>query len=882
MQGINIAIFSHTYRPNVRNKYQIGIKTILLFSILFCACNPSKRLYEDEYLLTKNKIIVEDHEHVNSEELYGILKQKPNRKILGLFRFHLHAYNLPDPRKMYGRSRARGEKIKAKNEKRKVRYERKNKKRKEKGKPEKEFVPTPYSYTWSEWLKLVVGEEPELLDSSKVLRSVEQMHLRLEHTGFFNNTVHDSIVLDSAKKRAKVYYIVKARQPYKIGDIKFQASDPRMLKYLKYASKKGKNNREGSVLHSGHIYNIDVLSKERKHIESYLQNRGYHFFTKDYVYYLANKNDSTHIIDLTLGISNVQKRDEFFPDSTFELNHEKFIMNNIYINTDYDVKLGKEIEDYDSTHFQEFIFLYQESLRFHKELLLESVFLRKGNYYRLKEVESTYQKLTSLGVFKTVNIVFKLNPEDPSQTSLDCFIYLSPVKTQSYSLESDGTNKGGNFGISAKALYKHKNTFKGAEVFKISLHAGLEIQQLLIEENDESSGLNPLRTFNTLEFGPDASLFLPRFVGIKPLSRLLPGLGAYIGKHTNPKSGISIAYNYQTRPDFTRTVQDFTFSYDLRPSSFVHVKWAPLQLSSININKSQAFQDRLDSLNTPILAASYQNHIIPEGHISYTYNAQSVSKHKSAFYIHVNFESAGNLLRGVYNLANAPLDSNNSYNISGIRFAQYIKAYTDLRYYTYINDKSSLVSRLAFGFGAPGKNLSQALPFEKSFFAGGANTLRAWQSRTIGPGTFFDPSVSFDKIGDVLLEGNIEYRFNLLDALEAAFFIDAANIWLWNDDPARPGSQFRGKNPITELIPELGIGAGVGIRFDLDFFVIRVDVGAQLKDPSLQEGERWFNQPKDNYNQAVSDYINTGNSNNAKRYPYKLPINFNLGIGYPF
>ena len=199
----------------------------------------------------------------------------------------------------------------------------------------------------------------------------------------------------------------------------------------------------------------------------------------------------------------------------------------------------------------------------------------------------------------------------------------------------------------------------------------------------------------------------------------------------------------------------------------------------------------------------------------------------------------------------------------------------DLRYYHTLNEKHSIVYRVMGGIAVPLKNLS-SIPFERSFFAGGANGNRAWQARTLGPGAYYDPNNFFDKIGDIQLEGNIEYRFKLISPFEGALFTDVGNIWVLNEDN-RPGSQFKA----DKFLGEIAVGGGIGLRVDFSFFIIRLDVATQIKNPELPQGERWLYQKKDIYNNNI-EIQNLSKPENAQLSPFKWTQQFNLGIGYPF
>jgi outer membrane protein assembly factor BamA len=500
-------------------------------------------------------------------------------------------------------------------------------------------------------------------------------------------------------------------------------------------------------------------------------------------------------------------------------------------------------------------------MKIRPNLLVNTVLFKEGEYYKKSLVDATYKKFMALGNFRAVNIKFIENEEEGTLIAL---IRLEPSKSQTFTAATDGTHTNGLFGIEGSMTYTHNNVFGGAEKLQISMTGGIEMQRLLTtidstQTGTEVSSVSEIAsTFNTLEFGPKISLQIHRLLFVQsPLEKLLQK------KLANPNTEFSGSLNYQRRPDFKRSIEEFSFSWIYHESAPFTWRVSPLILSAVSIDKSDAFQAIIDELNDRFLAASYQDHIIGGGKISFTYNGQTDKKVKNTFYINTSFESAGNLLRAGYDLSGAQFsnDSLGSYDLFGIRFAQFVKLSVDLRYYFPISKKSKIVYRLAGGVGKPLANLKEALPFEKSFFAGGSNGIRAWKARTLGPGSYADDEVRFDKIGDIHMEGNVEARFPLMSWIEGALFVDAGNIWLLNEDSLRVGGLF----DKTKFLSEIAFGGGVGLRFDLDFFVIRLDIAAPIKNPALPGGSRWIWQ---------------GGLTEERKVYYNPQ--FNLGIGYPF
>ena len=302
-----------------------------------------------------------------------------------------------------------------------------------------------------------------------------------------------------------------------------------------------------------------------------------------------------------------------------------------------------------------------------------------------------------------------------------------------------------------------------------------------------------------------------------------------------------------------------TFGYDWKSGSYSEHIVSPLQFNVVKLLKiDSAYQAQIES--SSYLAYSYKDVMILGGKYSYIFNNQKINKSKDFWFLRVNTEASGNMLALIKSISNAPKDSTGTYAFLRQPFAQYIRADFDLRYNYRFNTVASMVYRGFFGIGIPYGN-SKALPFEKQYFSGGSNGIRAWQVRTLGPGSFSTPrdSVTFiNQTADIKLEANAEYRFKLFWILEGAVFVDAGNIWTYKDDPARPGAQFK----LNKFYKDIAIGTGAGLRFDFQFVIGRLDFGMKVRDPSLTGGSKMIvlNRP----------------------YNFRDDFTMVIGIGYPF
>jgi hypothetical protein len=340
----------------------------------------------------------------------------------------------------------------------------------------------------------------------------------------------------------------------------------------------------------------------------------------------------------------------------------------------------------------------------------------------------------------------------------------------------------------------------------------------------DSTGVN-----RTQEFGIETSLRFPKF--------LFPFLDSenFIKKY-NPVTSIQAAFNYQLLPVYTRSVANATFGYTWNDGPYRTHSINPMQLNFVKIKDIDSVYYEKVIAPSAYLVSSYQDVLITSVNYSYTYS-QKQSKARHHLFFRANAEAAGNLLNGIMRLTNAPVDTaTGKYNIFGQPYAQFIKTDFDIRYTRIINDISSIVYRGFVGVGIPYKN-SLAMPFERQYYEGGANGIRGWQVRTLGPGSVEPPTGTYvNQTGDIKIEGNIEYRFKLFWLMEGAVFVDIGNIWAIKADAERPGAEFR----FNKFVDDLAVGSGLGLRFDFTFVILRVDLGFKLRDPSKSDDTKWL------------------------------------------
>lgn len=833
------------------------------------SCKPTRRLGEGEFLLMKNKVEFkgdfskeekkEFKAVLDKDSFESILKQKPNYRILGVFKFHLSVYNSVDTVKM-----------KRDIEKRKVKLAQKNEKRKAKEKKLKK-----YHKPYRQWLYEDIGEAPVIFDTSLTQRSVNEIQNYLFNHGFFNPELAYTAKIvksDTSKKKIRTTYFIEPGEPHRINHIQFSVINNDVLQVINDDFK-----RNDSIVQIGNRIDMDQLQKYQNRISLVLKSHGYFEFNKGLIHFDVDTNFANYSALLYVYIDKTHRgisSQDSIADNTFT----KFYVKDITFNTSfppYKSKSGEPLP-YDSISYRGINVLYQHKLNFTPRLLHRKLMFSNDSLYNSGYSNLTYRKLYSLGVFDIVNISYE---QDLTGDTLDgtlplhATIDLKPTKNQGISLEGSATNNGGNLGLQGTVVYTHRNIFKGAEHLVLSLSGGIESQWAIGTEEEQTA------LFNTVEFSPNIELIVPKF--------LIPISDVRFKKIQNPRTFFSFDFRYQRRPDYTGIINSGYFGYRWSSLNRISHRFNVVQLSQVNIDRSPAFEDYLESLNNAVIEAIYTDHFIPSSKYILSYNNQTKKNQQNVNFIQFTFQEAGNVTHLVANAVNAPTNENGQYEIGGVPFAQFLKTEIDFRNYNYINLKNTVAYRIDVGTAVPYGNL-KVIPFNESFFVGGSNSNRGWRARTLGPGSYFDSTgvESYDKVGDIKLDLSLEYRFNLVSFFDLAFFVDAGNVWFL------PRDGITKDNPavfnVDRFASEIAFAFGTGLRLNFSFFLLRFDFGLQVKDPKAPVGERWIFQSKDNYNQKIDD-INQYKTENPEIYPepvylpyYKPNIIFNLAIGYPF
>ncbi len=635
--------------------------------------------------------------------------------------------------------------------------------------------------------------------------------------------------------RARVIYTIIPNQPYRIRNITYFFQDA-SLSSLVFA------DTISSKFKVGERFDVDMLEQERIRIETVLHNRGYYSFTRDYVYFEVDSSINNQQVDITLGISNYPQQDR--RGRMIHVDHPVYKIRNVNMITEYDLiapgKRDSGLIRKDTVVFDSVNVIYSENPNIKPSVVTQKNYIMPGSLYDASDVQRTYRNLSSLSASQSVEIRF--NEVESDRPMLDCDVFIAPATRQSYTVKVEGTNSEGNIGAGGNLSYRHRNLFGGSEQFDLSFLGAIEALRETDTELDTAGSLNLMQ-----EFGVEARLRIPKF--------LLPFKTDQFIRRYNPQTNIRLSYTYQKRPDYIRTQAIASFGYDWRGSENILHRVYPMEASLIlSPFKSSEFEKWLEG---KYLFYSYEPHLIIDTRYSMTWSNQKLLKNQSFQDLRLNLETAGNLLYSGYKLMAADPGTDN-YQLLGVDYAQYVKADIDFRSYNFLYEDVSLVLRGFAGVGFAYAN-SSAMPFEKQYFSGGANSIRAWQVKNLGPGSYRDPEKATypNQTGDVKLEANMEYRFRLFWKLEAALFMDVGNIWSLSDEDNRKGAGFE----FSRFYKELAVGTGVGTRAVFSFFIFRFDLGIPLRNPYPIEGSAWL----------------PGNSGISGR-----DLTFNLAIGYPF
>ena len=656
-----------------------------------------------------------------------------------------------------------------------------------------------------------IGEAPVIYSPELTDRSIAQLHKAMQNKGYFRAQVDTTMRVKDRK--IDITYHIQAGKPYTIRryNVDFQQEELQQVA----------QNQRTALIREGMQFDVDMLNQERQRITSAMRRNGCFYFEEDYIRFIADSTRGREQVDLT-----VCMHDYFYQltPAQQEQVFRHYKIAHVHFHIDYEIGRAPEGERMRASMKGDYEFTWVGDKLLRENVLIRNCPIQPGDMYNEARVERAYSSLNQLAPIKYVDISF----DSISENELDCHIVLSRSKLNTISVEAEGTYSAGDWGVAVGAGYANRNLFKGAEEFTIDGRTSYEWRQ--------NGG-------RAIEAKASTGLKFPNSLAI------------------------DLNYNYQNRPEeYTRSIFGAGLQYQFRQRSlrlqhqfrFVDINYVYLPWIS------DAFRDQfLQSTN--ILKYSYESHFIVGWGYSGNYSSfNSRQPFRSYSNINYNVETAGNLMQGLAQICNFPTDEDGKYTLFNTRFAQFAKADVSFTYNQIFNESHRLVYHADFGVAVPYGN-SQAVPFEKRYFAGGSNSVRGWTARSLGPGGYRGSGSLIDfnnQSGDIRMNLSMEYRAKVWSIIELAAFLDAGNIWTIFDYETQPHGQFRWK----EFYKQIALAYGVGLRLDFSIFVFRIDFGVKLYDPS-----RLYDQWAGTQWRTVPNGLN-----------WTEDMSFHFAIGYPF
>ena len=623
------------------------------------------------------------------------------------------------------------------------------------------------------------SRKPVIYDTLQARLSCQDLMTAMQNEGYMNAGV--SLYTETKGKKLKATYLLHPGQPFLIGKVNYDIQDEGILQLLHL------DQPANQQIKPGMRFTVETLDNERKRIASLLSDNGYFRFNKDFIHFTADTIMGRKDIALTLQLRKYKPN-----NNSPEVDHTRYLIRDVLFQSN----------DSDRIHLR-------------KQVLLNATAIKEGRPYDASALQRTYNNFARLQAVKYTNIKFA---EVPDTNLLDCHIQISTNKPSTISFQPEGTNTAGDLGAAASITYTNRNLFHGSEQLSIEFRGAYEA----------ITGLEGYQDQNYTEFSVETKLVFPRF--------LAPFLSKSFRRRQTASSEWAVSWDFQNRPEFHRRVfssawryrwsepkHHLNYRFDLLDLNYVYMPW-------ISSTFKRDYLDNAENRNA-ILRYNYEDiFIMKTGFtVSYTDGVDAVR---------ANFESAGNLLNGVSKGLGFKTNSQGQHTLFNIAYAQYVKFDFDYTHLFQFDKRNALALHAGLGVAYPYGN-STVLPFEKRYFSGGANSVRGWSVRELGPGKFkgTDGRIDFiNQTGDVKLDLNAEYRSSLFWKLQGALFIDAGNIWTLRNYAEQPGGQFK----FTEFYKQIAASYGMGLRLNFDYFILRFDVGMKAINPAYEsEKEHW-------------------------------------------
>jgi len=831
---------------------------LVLLTVGLYSCDTVKRVAEDEHLLIKNSVIVNEKKD-NTETINSLLYQKPNRKIAGI-PLRLHIYNTARPNRD-----SLFEAWLDKNPKRRRKLERRY--------SQKQVNKLKQSVLgFNNWLK-ITGEAPAIVNKDKTKRSVRRLKDYYINNGWFNVEA-DFNIEKNDNKRAEIKYNVETKHPFLIDSISDIIKSPVIDTLYQ-------NIKQNAIIKTGEQYKTSNFEQERDRISTALRNSGVYHFKQDYITFEMDTIGTNKKVNVGI---KIQDRAIRTPDSIRREPFEIYKISDVNIITDYTFdNRNKPFQD--SISYGGYKLYGYDKIRYRPKAITDAIFITPSEVFKDIDRTRTYRYINELRTFKYPNIEYIENPDN----TLTDTIRLSPLKKFSLSFSTDVSKSNiQSVGFSLNPSLKIRNVFRGAETLEISGIASIGASDDLKEDGDPFFDIN--------EFGVDVKLTIPRLFSPFYTKNIIP-------KYMSPSTRIGLATTSQTNIGLDKQTFSGVFSYNWFPNTKVTNRLDLFNIQYvINLNVDNYFRvynNSFSSLNKIAQDVSYigpsddltipgganmfigyalnqptpneisssqletingiderqdrltENNLILSSSFNYTKDQRTNLFDHDFSIFRFKLELAGNLLASTSKLLGLKKDNDERYQLFDVAFSQYVKTEFDYIKHWGLGKKNVLATRAFFGIAIPYGN-SNSIPFAKSFFGGGPNDNRAWTAYNLGPGSS-ETTNEFNE-ANLKLAFSAEQRFNIFGDLNGALFVDAGNIWNVLDNVEDDRATFSG----LDSLKDIAVGSGFGLRYDFSFFVFRFDIGFKTYDPSYRDNNRWFN----DYNFANAVY--------------------NIGINYPF
>lgn len=773
-----------------------------------CGCSSTKHVPEGEYLLDAVDITVRDGNKISTEELYNFLRQQPNHKVIGFAKLSLSTYSLSgrDTTKWYNR-----------------------------------------------WLRRI-GQAPVIYDPELTEASARQLRQALVNRGYMDaRVVVDT--LSRGPKKMRVEYGIYAGQPHYIGSISYNIPDSAVRRIVLA------DTAVTEAIHPGNLFDRNRLDEERARITTLLRNKGYYDFNRECISFTADTIAGDKEIGLTLNLrtpsgSGSAPAPFAAPEGDAPQLNKPYYIGRVFFIVAENINSVDALNStapsiLDTVACRNIDVIYAGDRYLKPKLLEEKCLIEPGHLYRASAVDRTYEALGRLPIVRFINIELKpvSLPQAPTGL-LDAYIFISRNKKQSISLELEGTNSEGDLGFGVGVTYQHRNLAHGSQLLTAKFRTSYE---------SLSGNVEGLINNRYSEYAGEVGITFPKFE--------CPFLSKNFKKRVMASTEFAVSFNYQERPEYTRIIAGAAWKWKWQRQRPGYTRRQTYDLVDINyVRLPRSTYDFIDQIapDNPLLRYSYEDHFIMRmGYTYYRTNRRVPTDGKNAFAIQpyvrtlrASVETAGNLLYAISS-AVGQHRSDGVYKILGIQYAQYVKGEIDYTYTLNLNARNALSFHAGAGIAYPYGN-STMVPFEKRFYAGGANGVRGWGVRTLGPGAYDARNSVTDFInqcGDISLLLNAEYRAKLFWVFEGALFIDAGNIWTIRNYETQPGGVF----DFGKFYKQLALAYGVGLRMDFTYFLLRLDLGFKAHNPAANQ-EPWpLIHPK-----------------------WSRDANFHFSVGYPF